>query len=161
MSAFYELRQYKVLPGQMENWLKCMQEEIIPFQVSKGMVIAGSFRGETDESVYIWIRRFESEEQRVKLYADVYESAYWKEKIAPRNSDDAGPVGHGDSADCGYEPLGPAVGLAGASAPDSACDCSSVGERPEGLRLRAAALEPDLPRRVRLGMLSMRRWKLI
>ena len=48
------------------------------------MVIAGSFRGETDESVYIWIRRFESEEQRVKLYADVYESAYWKEKIAPR-----------------------------------------------------------------------------
>jgi hypothetical protein len=84
MSAFYELRQYKVLPGQMENWLKCMQEEIIPFQVSKGMVIAGSFRGETDESVYIWIRRFESEEQRVKLYADVYESAYWKEKIAPR-----------------------------------------------------------------------------
>lgn len=84
MSAFYELRRSKVLPGQMENWLKCMQEEIIPFQVSKGMVIAGSFRGETDESVYIWIRRFESEEQRVKLYADVYKSAYWKEKIAPR-----------------------------------------------------------------------------
>lgn len=82
--AFYELRQYKVRPGQMANWLKCMEEEIIPFQVSKGMVIAGSFRGEEDESVYIWIRRFESEEQRVKLYAAVYESDYWKEKIAPR-----------------------------------------------------------------------------
>ncbi|HVY15877.1 MAG TPA: NIPSNAP family protein [Rhodopila sp.] len=81
--AFYELRQYKVLPGKMDQWVKFMEDEIIPFQVSKGMVICGSFRHETDESVYIWIRRFESEEHRVKLYAAVYESAYWKERIAP------------------------------------------------------------------------------
>ena len=46
--AFYELRQYKVLPGQMAGWVKIMEEEIIPFQVSKGMVITGSFQGETD-----------------------------------------------------------------------------------------------------------------
>ena len=59
--AFYELRQYKVTPGKMNAWLKIMEEEIIPFQVSKGMVICGSFRGETDDSVYVWIRRFESE----------------------------------------------------------------------------------------------------
>src|SRR6202007_3371938 len=58
--AFYELRQYKVLPGKMEEWVKIMEEEIIPFQVSKGMVITGSFRGETDDSVYVWTRRFES-----------------------------------------------------------------------------------------------------
>ena len=45
--AFYELRQYKVLPGQMAGWVKIMEEEIIPFQVSKGMVITGSFQGET------------------------------------------------------------------------------------------------------------------
>lgn len=48
------------------------------------MVIMGSFRGETDESVYFWIRRFESEEQRVQLYKDVYESDHWKTKIAPK-----------------------------------------------------------------------------
>ncbi len=46
--AFYELRQYKVLPGQLAGWVKIMEEEIIPFQVSKGMVITGSFQGETD-----------------------------------------------------------------------------------------------------------------
>lgn len=61
-----------------------MEEEIIPFQISKGMVITGSFRGETDPSVYIWMRRFESEEQRVTLYAAVYQSDYWKNQIAPR-----------------------------------------------------------------------------
>jgi hypothetical protein len=81
--AFYELRQYKIRPGKMQEWLDFMQTKIIPFQVEKGMVIAGSFRGEEDESVYVWIRRFESEEQRIKLYAAVYESDYWKNDVTP------------------------------------------------------------------------------
>ena len=84
--AFYEMRQYKVLPGKADEWVKIMEEEIIPFQVSKGMVITGSYRGE-DPSVYFWIRRFESEEQRIQLYKDVYESDFWKTKIAPRVPD--------------------------------------------------------------------------
>jgi len=84
--AFYELRQYKVLNGQMKNWLKVMQEEIIPFQVGKGMVISGSFRGEEDESVYVWIRRFENEEKREELYSAVYDSDVWKNDISPRLS---------------------------------------------------------------------------
>ena len=84
--AFYELRQYKVLDGQMENWLKVMQEEIIPFQVSKGVVIAGSFRGEDDDSVYVWIRRFESEAEREQQYDAVYGSDYWKDDVSPRLS---------------------------------------------------------------------------
>ena len=82
--AFYELRQYTVLPGQMDNWLKVMEEEIIPFQVAKGMVIAGSFRGEDDDSVYVWIRRFENEAQREALYDAVYGSDHWKNDVSPR-----------------------------------------------------------------------------
>lgn len=82
--AFYELRQYKVNPGRMAQWLDVMEKDIIPFQVGKGMVILGSWRGEEDESVYVWIRRFESEEQRVQLYKDVYESDEWKNVIAPK-----------------------------------------------------------------------------
>ena len=71
--AFYELRQYFVLPGKMDEWVKIMEEEIIPFQVSKGMVICGSFRGETDESAYIWLRRFNSEAEREALYGKAQE----------------------------------------------------------------------------------------
>jgi hypothetical protein len=85
--AFYELRQYKVLPGQMDGWVKIMEEEIIPFQVAKGMVITGSYRGETDDSVYVWMRRFESEAQREALYKAVYESDHWKKEVAPRIPD--------------------------------------------------------------------------
>ena len=82
--SFYELRQYEIRPGKMDAWLELMENEIIPFQVSKGMVIAGSFRGETDDSVYIWIRRFESEAERERLYAEVYESEHWKTSLSPR-----------------------------------------------------------------------------
>ncbi|HUC71435.1 MAG TPA: NIPSNAP family protein [Stellaceae bacterium] len=82
--AFYELRQYKVLPGKMDEWVQIMEEEIIPFQVSKGMAITGSYRGETDDSCYVWMRRFESEAEREALYKAVYDSDYWKTKIAPR-----------------------------------------------------------------------------
>ena len=85
--AFFELRQYKVLPGKMDGWVKIMEEEIIPFQVSKGMVITGSYRGETDDSVYVWTRRFENEAEREALYKAVYESDFWKTQVAPKVPD--------------------------------------------------------------------------
>lgn len=85
--AFYELRQYKIRPGKMQAWLKLMEEEIIPFQVSKGAIITGSFRGETDESVYVWLRRFESEGEKERLYKAVYESDHWKNVISPKVGD--------------------------------------------------------------------------
>jgi hypothetical protein len=82
--AFYELRQYEVRPGKMAEWLTLMEEEIIPLQVAKGMVIPASFRGETDDSVYVWLRRFESEAERERLYAAVYEDPHWQASISPR-----------------------------------------------------------------------------
>jgi hypothetical protein len=81
--AFYELRQYTIRPGRMREWLAFMEERIIPFQVARGMVLGGSFRGETDETVYVWMRRFESEAERERLYAAVYESDEWREEIGP------------------------------------------------------------------------------
>jgi hypothetical protein len=81
---FFELRQYRTRPGQREAWVKFMEEEIIPFQVAKGMVIVGSFVGQEDPDVYVWIRRFASEEERVRLYQEVYQSDHWKNELGPR-----------------------------------------------------------------------------
>ena len=80
---FFELRRYHVRTGQRDSWVKCMEEEVIPFQVKMGMVILGSFVGEEDESVYVWIRRFDSEPERKRLYDAVYQSEYWKNEVAP------------------------------------------------------------------------------
>ncbi len=85
--AFFELRQYKVQPGKMDEWIRVMEEEILPFQIGKGMVVTGSYRGEEDDSVYVWIRRFESEAERERLYKEVYESDFWKNDMGPRIPD--------------------------------------------------------------------------
>ena len=84
---FYELRQYSIRPGRMDEWVEFMENDIIPFQVSKGMVITGSWRGEEDDTVYVWMRRFASEEERERLYEMVYQSDYWKNDVAPRVSE--------------------------------------------------------------------------
>ncbi|MBI3328061.1 MAG: NIPSNAP family protein [Nitrospinae bacterium] len=81
---FFELRLYRTKPGQREKWVKFMEEEIIPFQVARGMVVVGSFVGQEEEDLYVWIRRFESEEERQRLYQAVYESDHWKTDIAPQ-----------------------------------------------------------------------------
>ena len=81
---FYELRQYRTKPGPRQNWVDFMEEVIIPFQVSKGMVIAGSFVGEEEDDLYIWMRRFDDEAQREQLYEAVYGSDEWTNDIAPK-----------------------------------------------------------------------------
>ena len=80
---FYELREYRIFPGKRDEWVKFMEEAIIPFQSSKGMVITASFVSEEDDDLYIWIRRFASEEERIKLYDAVYQTDHWKDVISP------------------------------------------------------------------------------
>ena len=81
---FFELRQYRIKGGQREAFVKHMEEEVIPFQIEKGMVVIGSFIAQEEEDLYVWIRRFESEEERERLYQAVYESDHWKNEISPQ-----------------------------------------------------------------------------
>ncbi len=80
----YELRQYTCTAGNREAFIKVMEEDIIPFQVSQGMVILASFAGEEDENTYVWMRRFKDEDERLKLYDAVYKSDHWNKVIAPK-----------------------------------------------------------------------------
>ena len=101
MNEFFELRIYKVFPGKMKQWIELMENIIIPFQVSKGMVIHGSFQENSfdrfflrdnerqmekldNRNLYIWIRRFESLEHKEDLYKKVYESEKWIKDIGPK-----------------------------------------------------------------------------
>ena len=85
--AFFELREYRIKDGRMAEWVEFMEKEIIPFQVSKGMVVVGSFTAEEEEDLYIWIRRFESEEEREKLYEAVYQDPEWTDNMSDRVGD--------------------------------------------------------------------------
>jgi hypothetical protein len=80
----FELRQYRVRPGQRDNWVKFADEVMIPFQQSRGMTIVGSWIADAEDDLFVWIRRFESEEERQRLYKEVYDSDRWKSDIGPR-----------------------------------------------------------------------------
>ena len=80
---FFELRQYRIKKGKMKQWVKYMEEVLIPFQISQGMVVVGSFVGQEEKDLYVWIRRFENGQERKKLYKKVYESDTWLKEIKP------------------------------------------------------------------------------
>jgi hypothetical protein len=79
----FELRQYVTRPGQRGNWVKFFEAEILPFQTAKGMQIVASFVGEADADAFVWVRRFEDEADRERLYKEVYDSDHWKTNVAP------------------------------------------------------------------------------
>lgn len=80
----FELRQYRIRNGQRERWVTLMEEEIIPFQASKGIVVVGSFVAEKAPDLYVWIRRFDNESERERLYKAVYDDSHWKNVIKPK-----------------------------------------------------------------------------
>ncbi|MTD58919.1 NIPSNAP family protein [Amycolatopsis pithecellobii] len=80
---FYEIRRYQTQPGRRAEWVRYMEEVVIPFQESKGMSVTASFIDEDDPDGYVWIRGFEDEAQRKERYAAVYESDRWQNEISP------------------------------------------------------------------------------
>ncbi len=79
----FEYRRYEIAPGQRAEWVEYMETVIIPFQISMGVVVVGSFLDADDPDVYFWLRRFADEADRLRLYEAVYESDRWKNEISP------------------------------------------------------------------------------
>lgn len=65
---FYEIRRYQVQPGGRNEWVRYMEDVLIPFQVAQGMSVTASFVDEEDSDGYVWIRRFEDERERAAPY---------------------------------------------------------------------------------------------
>lgn len=80
----FEFRRYQAYPGRRDELVAIMETDIIPFQMSKGVVVVGSFVDEHDPDIYYWIRRFDDEDHRVALYAAVYDDPHWVDDIGPR-----------------------------------------------------------------------------
>ena len=64
-----------------------MDKTVIPFQVSQRVVVVGSFVDEEDPDHHVWIRRFDSEDERKRLYQAIYESEIWQTEMLPLVTD--------------------------------------------------------------------------
>ena len=83
----FELRIYRINSGQRDQWVDLMDRTIIPFQIKMGMTVLGSFISMDNPDEYIWIRRFNNEEERQRLYDAVYGSDTWIKEIRPAMGD--------------------------------------------------------------------------
>ena len=81
---FFELREYRIKDGKRDRWVKLMEEKVIPFQMSKGMVAVGSFVAVDEPDLYVWIRRFENEEEAERLYKKSMKASTGKPRSSPK-----------------------------------------------------------------------------
>jgi len=70
---FYEIRHYQTEPGRRDEWVRYMEDVVIPYQQSKGMTVTASFVDDEDPDGYVWIRRFDDEANRAALYAATHD----------------------------------------------------------------------------------------
>ena len=49
----------------------------------RGVVVSGSFTGRDDDNTYVWLRRFDSQEQKETFAKTIAESDYWKNEVVP------------------------------------------------------------------------------
>jgi hypothetical protein len=84
---FYEIRHYQTEPGRRDEWVRYMENVVIPYQQSKGMTITASFVDDEDPDGYVWIRRFDDETHRAALYAATHDDPRWIDEIFPAIAD--------------------------------------------------------------------------
>ena len=51
--SLFEIRQYQVYPGKMDDWIAFMETRVAPFMTARGMVIPAMFRGKDDDNLHI------------------------------------------------------------------------------------------------------------
>ena len=79
----FELRQYQCMSGKRDEFADYMDETLIPFQVSQGVVVVASFIDEEDPDGYVWIRRFDSRGERDRICKTMYATETWNKEVLP------------------------------------------------------------------------------
>ncbi|MGD9896652.1 MAG: NIPSNAP family protein [Candidatus Methylacidiphilaceae bacterium] len=80
----YELREYRIKPGCLDEFVRFMDEELLPFQAGKGVKVIGSFAVKGDPTRYVWIRAFADAKERERICQAVYGSSEWEQRYLQR-----------------------------------------------------------------------------
>ena len=82
----YELREYPIKPGCLAEFVRFMDEELLPFQKDKGATVVGAFTVPGDPTRYVWIRAFTDEKERERICQAIYGSSDWERRFLPKCS---------------------------------------------------------------------------
>lgn len=81
-----ELRQYTLHPGKRDTLVTLFENEFIESQEATGMRVAAQFLDGDDANRFVWVRGFDSMEQRAQALTSFYTGPVWQ---AHRNAANA------------------------------------------------------------------------
>ncbi|MGH3739073.1 MAG: NIPSNAP family protein [Micromonosporaceae bacterium] len=78
-----ELRIYTIHEGKRDEFVKLYDEVLLPAQRKYGMNILGQFTSLDDDNTFVWLRRYDSQEERRRKWDEFYGSDLWQKELGP------------------------------------------------------------------------------
>jgi hypothetical protein len=82
--AVVEVRIYTIHDGKRDEFVKLYDEVLLPAQREFGLDVLGQFVSTQDDVTFVWLRRFDSEEERRRKWDEFYGGDLWKTELGPR-----------------------------------------------------------------------------
>jgi NIPSNAP len=78
-----EVRIYTIREGKRDEFVKLFDEVLVDAQREAGLDVLGQFVSLDDDRTFVWLRRFESQEERKRKWDEFYGSDLWKKELGP------------------------------------------------------------------------------
>jgi NIPSNAP len=79
-----EVRIYTIHEGMRDEFVKLYDEVLLPAQQRFGLDVLGQFTSTDDDQTFVWLRRFDSQDERQRKWDEFYGSDLWKTELGPR-----------------------------------------------------------------------------
>jgi hypothetical protein len=82
--SLIEVRIYRIHQGKRDEFVKLYDEFLLPAQREFGLNVLGQFISLDDDQTFVWLRRFDSQEERQRKWDEFYGSDLWRTRLGPR-----------------------------------------------------------------------------
>ncbi|MEQ1763158.1 MAG: NIPSNAP family protein [Pyrinomonadaceae bacterium] len=76
-----EVRSYRIIPGRRKEFLEFFTTKAIPALREDGMKVVGPMVDTENPNKFVWLRMFDSIEERTRLKTLFYEGDVWKNEM--------------------------------------------------------------------------------
>ena len=76
-----EVRSYRIAPGRRSEFLEYFKAKAIPALREGGMKVVGPMTDTENPNKFVWLRMFDSIEERTRLKTLFYEGDVWKNEM--------------------------------------------------------------------------------
>lgn len=79
-----EIRRYQIHEGRLEEFVRWFETEALPAMTEAGVQIVGTFVDTENPDVFVYLKAFESAEERERLNSEFYGSDLWLDTLRDR-----------------------------------------------------------------------------